>query len=95
MISVNATLTSKNQLTLPIKLVRKFKLDKNRSLIISEKKNGTIEIRPQPSLQSRMQKHWDEFHRTHPDFPKLTDEDIRHEARLAYEDYFKCNPDKL
>ena len=55
--TIKATLTSKNQLTLPAKLVRKYNLDKQRVVVITERKNS-IEIRPQPSLEERMRKNW-------------------------------------
>ncbi len=91
MTTVNATVTSKNQLTLPIKLVRKYKLDKNRVVTITDR-DGVIEIRLQPTLEQRMKKHWDAFHRSHPNFPALSDEDIHGEVRKAYESYYEQKP---
>lgn len=35
-------------------------MDTHRIVTISDK-NGVIEIRPTPSLQERMQKHWDKL----------------------------------
>jgi len=74
--TVNATITSKNQLTLPAKIVRRYGFDKNRQVIITEKK-GVIEIRPQPTLEERMQKHWDKFRRQQPNFKPLSDAELK------------------
>ena len=53
MISKIVTVTSKNQITLPAELVRKYKLDKNRRLSIQLKKNAFI-LKPTPSLEQRL-----------------------------------------
>ena len=47
-----ATITSKRQITIPIKLFKAAKLDKNRKVLVSEK-NGEIVITP---LQSKVEK---------------------------------------
>lgn len=94
MTSKNITITSKNQITLPAELVRKYKLGKNRVLTITDKK-GVLELRPQPSLEERMRPHWEAFKKSHPNFPKLSDEDIHNEVRKAYQDYYKKSPDKI
>ena len=53
----NVTVTSKNQITLPADLVRKYKLDENRVLEVRER-NGVLELRPTLSLEERMQETW-------------------------------------
>lgn len=60
MTPINARVTSKNQLTLPAKLVRKYKIDKNRAVTITDR-NGVIEIRPQPTLEERMHQAWEKL----------------------------------
>lgn len=78
--SVNATITSKNQLTLPIKLVRKYKLDINRHVTITEK-NGMLVINPQPPLQERLEKLWAQF----PAIKGIqTDEELKQATREAF-----------
>lgn len=82
MTSKIVTITSKNQITLPAELVRKYKLDKNRTLTITDKK-GALELRPQPTLEERMRPHWEEFHRTHPNHKPLNDEELKKAIREA------------
>ncbi len=83
MTSVKARITSKNQLTLPAALVRKYKLDINRNVTITEK-NGTLVIKPEPSLSEVMQPIWAEFHRTHPNFKPLSDAEFKQATRDAF-----------
>jgi len=78
--TVKATITSKNQLTLPAKLVRKYNLDKNRLVVITEKKNS-IEIRPQPSLEERMRPHWEKFRATRPNIKPLSEKQLKQAIR--------------
>jgi len=77
------TVTSKNQITLPAELVRKYKLDKNRRLSITEKK-GALELRPQPSLEERMRPHWEAFRKSHPNHKPLTDEELKRAIRDSF-----------
>ncbi len=80
MTPINAKITSKNQLTLPAKLVRKYKIDKNRAVTITEN-NGVIEIRPQPTLEERMRQAWKKL----PAFQGTkTDEDLKQAIRDTY-----------
>jgi bifunctional DNA-binding transcriptional regulator/antitoxin component of YhaV-PrlF toxin-antitoxin module len=67
------TITSKNQITLPIDYVRAMNLATN-STLKAEMKDGTIVLRPQPPLVAQMQKYWLKHHstQTHSD-QELTD----------------------
>jgi len=77
------TVTSKNQITIPADLVRKYNLDQNSIMTVSER-DGSIVLSPLPSLRERMKEHWDYFQRTHPDYKPLTDEQIHTQARDTY-----------
>jgi bifunctional DNA-binding transcriptional regulator/antitoxin component of YhaV-PrlF toxin-antitoxin module len=94
MTSRNITITSKNQITIPIDLVRKMKLGKNRQLQIRMRGDELV-LKQEPPLTELMQPLWDDFHRTHPEFPALTDEDIHTESQQAYAEHFKQNPGKI
>jgi AbrB family looped-hinge helix DNA binding protein len=59
MTPIKGTVTSKNQVTLPAKLVRKYGLNKGRMITFTDK-DGAIEIRPQPSLGELMAPIWKE-----------------------------------
>ena len=87
MTSKIVTVTSKNQITLPADLVRKYKLDKNRILTITDKK-GALELRPQATLEERMRPHGEEFKRTHPNFKPPTEDKIHEEVSDTYANYF-------
>lgn len=88
----NVTVTSKNQITLPADLVRKYKLDENRVLEVREH-NGALELRPQPSVEDLMKKHWDHFKAKNPDYVpptgKALDDMMHNEVRDAYAQYFE------
>ena len=74
------TVTSKNQITLPADLVRKYKLDENRVLEVRER-NGVLELRPTLSLEERMQETW----KILPPFTGTkTDADLKQAIRNAY-----------
>lgn len=88
MTSKIVTITSKNQITLPAEFVRKYKLNQNRTLTVTDKR-GVLELRPEPTFEERMRPHWEEFHRTHPNFKPPSEEEIHTEVRDTYEDYFK------
>lgn len=81
------TITSKNQITLPAAMVRELKLGKNRQLQATLTNNG-LRLRVEPSLEERMQKHWDSFHQTHPGF-KPSGKNIHTEVSDTYESYFE------
>ena len=87
MTSKIVTVTSKNQITLPADIVRKYKLSKNRQLRISDKE-GKLELKPLPTLEERMRPHWEEFHRTHPNFKPPAEDEIHTEVSDTYKDYF-------
>ncbi len=80
---VIVTITSKNQITLPAQYVRKLKLTRNRTLKVTEKR-GVLELKPQPSFEEVMQKHWDKFRKTHPNHKPLTDEELNQAIRDTY-----------
>ena len=65
------TITSKNQITLPAKLVRQMKLEKNKHLEVTERK-GEIIMSVKPSLKERMQKYKTMHHAKQP----VTDEKL-------------------
>lgn len=76
------TITSKNQITLPAEYVRKLKLAKNRTLTARLKGDG-LELKPQPTLEERMKKHWEWFKKTHPNHKPLTDEELKQEIKQS------------
>ncbi len=51
------TITSKNQITLPIEYVRKMQLTRNRVLQV-ELRGGAIVLTPQPALGETMRQFW-------------------------------------
>ena len=77
------TITSKNQITLPAELVRRLQLTRNRRLSIVEKK-GTLELKPEPSIEQTMAPIWKEVRKQRSGKRKITDEMISNEARDAY-----------
>lgn len=80
--TVNARISSKNQLTLPAALVRKYKLDVNRNVTIVDK-GGAITIRPEPTLEDRMHKAWKQL----PPFKGVqSNEEFQQIAREAWAD---------
>lgn len=54
---INVTITSKNQITLPVDIVRKWNLQGQRRLSIRRRGDELI-LKPLPSLQSRMRTIW-------------------------------------
>jgi bifunctional DNA-binding transcriptional regulator/antitoxin component of YhaV-PrlF toxin-antitoxin module len=85
MTPIKATITSKNQITLPVKLVRKYKLDKNRVVIFTDK-NGVIEIHPQPSIKESMAPIWKAMHTHLKDKPVLTEEEFSQAVHQSFAD---------
>lgn len=83
MTSKTVTLTSKNQITLPIEFVRKFNLGRNRTLQATEK-NGMLELKPSQSVEEIMAPVWKEM-RKHVKRP-LSDEELTQAIResVAY-----------
>ncbi len=94
----NVTVTSKNQITLPADLVRKYKLDENRVMEVREKPGGVLELRPAPLLEQIMKKHWDHFKKMNPDYipptGKELDDMMHDEVHDTYADHFKEHGDK-
>jgi len=78
--TIKATITSKNQLTLPAKLVRKYGFDKQRIVNLTER-NGKIEIQALPSLEERMRKHWQKLP---PHKGTKTDQELKQAIRDAF-----------
>lgn len=79
--TVNTRISSKNQLTLPMALVKKYGLDVSRNVTITDK-GGALIIRPEPPLEKRIGKLWQSLPaRT---FPPLSDEQISAETRATY-----------
>ena len=56
------TITSKNQITLPAKLVRQLDLHKNRRLEISQR-GQNLTLKPEPTFEERMKPIWDKIAR--------------------------------
>lgn len=52
------TLTSKNQITLPVEFVRKLNLAKKRRLLIREDGNQLV-LTPEPELSEQLEKIWE------------------------------------
>lgn len=77
MASKKVRITSKNQITLPIEFVRKLKLEKNRTVTITEK-NGQLTLEPEPSIRQQMQKQWDSL----PPFKGTKSEEELKQAKL-------------
>ena len=77
------TLTAENQITIPAELVRQLKLDKSRRLEV-EKKGKTIMLRPELSVEERLEAHWAKMKK----YIKrpLSDEQIRRAREEAHEE---------
>lgn len=76
--TVDVTITSKNQITLPAKIVRQMNLQKNRILTL-DYKNDKIIMTPKLSLEDAMKKYWTKHKATKP----INDEDLRDFTRLG------------
>lgn len=77
------TLTSKNQITIPAKLVRELKWDKKRRLEVQRKGDALI-LTTELSAQERLEAHWI---KVKPYIKRaLTDEEIRQARREAHEE---------
>ena len=72
------TVTSKNQITLPIEFVRNMDLDRNR-VLHAELRGGSIILTPQPTLAITMQKFWRKHKASHP----LTDKELKEATRTS------------
>lgn len=78
MTSKNITITSKNQITLPIEYVRKMHLERSRVLQV-ELRGKTIVLTPQPALADTMRQFWGKHKAKRP----LTDEEIKQAVRTS------------
>jgi hypothetical protein len=74
----NITITSKNQVTLPIDYVRSMCLTKNRVLQV-ELRGKSIVLTPQPTLGDTIRQFWGKHHAKHP----LTDEELKQAIRTS------------
>jgi bifunctional DNA-binding transcriptional regulator/antitoxin component of YhaV-PrlF toxin-antitoxin module len=74
----NITITSKNQITLPIEYVRNLHLTRNRVLQI-ELRGGAIVLTPRPTLGDTMRRFWGKHHAQRP----LSDEEIKQAVRTS------------
>lgn len=72
----NVTVTSKNQITLPIDFVRSLRLSRTR-MLRAELHAGTITLTPQPGLKDTMRRFWGKHHAVRP----LTDTEITQAVR--------------
>lgn len=78
------TITSKNQITLPAKLVRKFGLDKGQRLEVSDT-GKTIELKVEPSFEEAMKPIWDKIAKQRGNKPPATNEELSRAAREIWE----------
>lgn len=79
-------LTSKNQITIPVDVVRSLGLDKTRRVRLAKQGNSVV-LTPEASLEDRLETHWAKM-RKHLDRP-LSDAEIRearHEAHAQRAD---------
>jgi hypothetical protein len=74
----NITITSKNQITLPIEYVRSMHLTRNRVLQV-ELRGGAIILTPQPTLNDTMRQFWSKHNAKRP----LSDEEIKQAVRTS------------
>lgn len=74
----NITITSKNQITLPIEYVRNMRLAQNRVLQV-ELRGKSIVLTPQPTLGDSMRQFWGKHHAKRP----LTDEELKQAIRTS------------
>jgi bifunctional DNA-binding transcriptional regulator/antitoxin component of YhaV-PrlF toxin-antitoxin module len=70
------TITSKNQITLPIEYVRMMNLAQNR-VLQGELRGKSIILTPQPTLGERMRQYWGKHKANHP----VSDEDMKQAIR--------------
>ena len=80
MTTYTVTITSKNQITLPAKLVRKFGLGKGQRLEVSDK-GKTIELKTEPSFEETMQPIWDKIAKQRGNKPPATNKELSRAAR--------------
>jgi bifunctional DNA-binding transcriptional regulator/antitoxin component of YhaV-PrlF toxin-antitoxin module len=79
----NATITSKNQITIPADMVRELNLGNSRSVTITTKKDSLV-LKPQPNVETVMSPIWQEMHAHLKTPKKLTDKDIHEEVQRTY-----------
>jgi bifunctional DNA-binding transcriptional regulator/antitoxin component of YhaV-PrlF toxin-antitoxin module len=76
----HVTVTSKNQITLPADLVRKYKLDEHRVLEVNEK-NGSLVLSPAPTLDETLATIHELTRPYLGDKPVLSDEELKQAIR--------------
>jgi len=76
--TVKATITSKNQITIPAAFVRKMHLNRNMQVQVRQRGNDLI-LTPVPSLRESLQPIWQEAAKTISG--SLTDEQIKASVR--------------
>ncbi len=76
--SIEITITSKNQITLPAAFVRNLKLQRNR-VLKAELSGGTIKLTPQASVSDVMSKYWGKHKAKKP----LTDDEVSSAIRVG------------
>ena len=74
----NITITSKNQITLPIDYVRSLQLAQKRVLQV-ELRGKALILTPQPTLGQTLRQFWGKHHAARP----LTDEEIKQAVRTS------------
>ena len=74
----NVTITSKNQITLPVEFVTTLQLTQNR-VLRADLHNGTIILSPQPDLGKAMQRFWGKHSAQQP----LTEADLKQAVRAS------------
>jgi AbrB family looped-hinge helix DNA binding protein len=88
MTTYTVTITSKNQITLPAKLVRQMGLIKGSRLTL-KKRDNSITVKPEPSLEELMAPYW-EYAAKHIKRP-ITEDDIQDEVRKAYQAKYRLS----
>lgn len=74
----NITITSKNQITLPIEYIRNMHLVQNRVLKV-ELRGKALILTPQPALGDTMRQFWGKHHAKRP----LTDDELKQAVRTS------------
>lgn len=74
----NVTITSKNQITLPVEYVKSLRLTRSR-VLKAELHEGKIVLTPQPALGAVMKKFWGKHSATR----AFTDAELKQAVRTA------------
>jgi bifunctional DNA-binding transcriptional regulator/antitoxin component of YhaV-PrlF toxin-antitoxin module len=73
-----ATITSKNQITIPSRVVKELKLHNTRVFSL-EVKSGSILLTPKPNLKDTMSKYWSKHNAKSP----VNDADLNNAIRIG------------